>query len=246
MGCGDGGGPTDSGGEDAGRFDAGARSDGGSVADGGARTDGGASGSDAGTVAGDGGAGECGTGPIDFSGIPMSCRRPECYDNDTCAQLELSFQGYDGYTRCGSSLTFDPSSSTMACMEDPPFGWGPMPLEKRCGLTSFSGTVDFYCAPDMSEVVARWHGRMDWPTGGMGIYYYLGHDYWSGSGGGSGDSFNLTWPAETPGDYFVGFQSVALPTMGTPQAHLQVWFFSGDLMSAMYYAGGFSADVPPM
>lgn len=226
--------------------DAGARADVGlgmgdsglDVADGATPSDAGPD-RDGGTLGGDGAAASCGMGDVDFGGVARNCARPECFDDDLCTRQQLDAQGHVGFTECGTPQIIDPSSSNEACMRDPPFGgskWA-----RRCGELSYRGEVRFFCSAARDAVVARFSATLT--PGAPGIYAHLGHDYWAGSGGGSGDSYSVSWPTDDFGERFVGYQSVSIPAGGS--AHLDVWFFSGDLMSAMYVAGGFGADLPP-
>lgn len=229
----------------SGGADADVRSDGGAVDDAGVRSDGGddddggAPSGDAGPAASDGGAAGCGSGETDGLGIARNCRERACFESELCIAQQLEGQGHVGFTECGMPQPITPGSSSEACMTDPPFGTGK--FERRCDALSFSGEVRFFCAPDGSRVVTRFAGALSATQ--PGIHLYLGHEFWAGSGGGSGDSYILSWPNDVNGEDFVGYQAVEVPSSGT--ARLDVWFFAGDLMSLMYYAGGFSADVPP-
>ena len=207
--------------------------------DGGAELDSGALTVDAATPT-DAGPMGCGTGPRDVQGVAANCSQPECFDSSLCVTQQLDAQGYVGYAACGMPLIIDPGSSAEACGEPAPFE--PLPgepvPERRCGEATFDGTVRFFCAPDGSRVVARFSAEIS--STAPGVHSYLGHDYWAGSGGGSGDGYSRSWPG-TAGDRFFGFQAVDIPPGGA--THLQVWFFVGD--TTMYYGGGFSADLPP-
>lgn len=235
--------PTDSG-PDVTPTDAG----GGDV-DGSTPTDAGSPGADAGPAGDDagppgdgGGVPACGEGPAEPGtfGIPRSCRRPECFDATICIGQQLEGLGYVGYAGCGMRLEIDPTSSNDACNEDPPFGGFETP--QRCGLLSYTGHVLFFCAPDGSEVVARFSALFSPPDTTV-LYHHLGHEFWAGSGGGSGDSYSLSWPTDDFGERFVGFQSVGIPPSGS--VRLVVWFLSGDFAEPHFIAGGFAADLPP-
>lgn len=228
---------------DAGPVDAGASDGGGVPLDGGGGSDAGTqpdgSTPDAGAPS-DGGEPACGEGPT-FSGIAQNCSRLPCFEAPACVAQQLERQGHVGFTECGDPVPFSEADSIAACMEPSPFGPFPEDTPRDCGIASFSGTLRYFCAPGGDRVVVRFSGEMTATT--PGLLTYLGHEFWAGSGGGSGDAFSVTEPVGGGVERFVGYQAVELPTSGT--VRLQVLFWAGDLMSPMVVAGGFSVDVPP-
>ncbi|MBX3271171.1 MAG: hypothetical protein KF729_12970 [Sandaracinaceae bacterium] len=227
----DGSGPADAAALDAALPDGGAH-------DGGAH-DGGAH--DASALEGDAGPLGCGEGPSGARGLPSTCERPACFDHAACVMHQLAAQGYGDYVECGAAQAFTPSSSSEACRAEPPFGHS-HDWEKRCELLDYAGDLRFFCAPDGRRAVVRFSGALSRASPGPGFFMHLGHEFHTGSVGGSGDPWSLSWPTEDFGERFVGFQSLELPAMG--RVRLQVWFFSGDLMSPMFLAGGFAVDLP--
>lgn len=126
----------------------------------------------------------CGSGEI-VSGwdVPRTCLEAECMDHPTCEATDLARAGYADHEPCGS-MDITPSSSAEACMMVPPFGPFPESPPYECGSVQYEGYVHFFCNADRTSVAARFVATH---TAESGLREYFGHEYWAGSGGGSGD-----------------------------------------------------------
>lgn len=202
-----------------------------------------ASGIDAGTPTEDGGTSTagCGTDMVDPGlRLPRSCYNdPGCYDHPLCVAAMLEADGRSGYTECGDAVPFDAAMSDEICNVGPPFGdWG---VEFMCGRASFEGTTRFFCSPDGSTVLLRFSGSVRSVTPGD-YYTYYGHDYWSGSGGGSGHGYSVSTPLEElSGDAFVGFEPIERTSDGAGgwnSFSVTVFFITGGLIDMSYFIGG--------
>jgi hypothetical protein len=182
----------------------------------------------------------CGSGVLDFAGIPRTCRNDaECYDHPACVAAHLEAADRRDYIECGDPVIFTSADSDATCALGPPFGdWS---TEFMCGRAAFEATVRFFCSPDGSTVLLRFSGTVRAVSPGE-HYTYYGHDYYSGSGGGSGYVFNLSTPLEElSGDRFVGLQPIERTSDdagGWRPFSVTVWFITGGLIDMSYFIGG--------
>lgn len=215
--------------------------------DAGPGSDAGSSATDAGGGT-DAGAGGCGLEPTPPGRrVPPSCEEARCHGNDQCARLLLASWGFAGFTSCGATQSFDPASSRMAC-EDPPFFDYAYP--PSCGRYPYRGTIQAYCAPDRSQVVAYFWGSATDPTSPFIAFDHFGHEYEAGPSGGSG-TVSLGTPVGAPPTSmaFHGLQHAATRAVGAgfEPVRMRVWFQAQDLLdpTLVTTTGGFDVMLAP-
>jgi hypothetical protein len=222
-----------------------------------AARDGGGGGTDA-SAPPDGGGGTDGGTPLDAGGGgdaalcgpggSWTCGPVECHDDEACVAYDLELLEVGGWTECGTG-SFTDADSQMACMMGPPFGdW---PLEFRCGLAAFEGSLRFFCAPGGREVLTRYQvrGRMPMGMTPTSLYTSWGTDYWEGSGGGSGTG-HLHIDDTTLGERqiaFVGYHRTEIPETGNITS--TVWFHVNPYFpgpgETTTIGGGYSVTLGP-
>jgi hypothetical protein len=175
-----------------------------------------------------------------LNGLPRSCRdRAECYDDPLCVEALLEADGRGDYTECGLSAPFTAADASAVCDVGPPFGeWTP---EFMCGRVFYEGNVRTFCSPDGETVLFRISGTVRGVADGE-YYTHYGHDYWSGSGGGSGYAFHLSTPLDDiSGDRFVDLEPIARTPDGYGGFHdvaADIFFIAGGLSDMSYFVGG--------
>ncbi len=192
-----------------------------------------APGTDTGTATG------CGSGPRSTFDLPRTCTEdPTCFDHPTCVEADRIAAGYGDHTPCGT-FAFDASHSNEVCFETPPFA-DPERWPQDCGGVQYSGQVRFFCTED--SVAARFVANAE--TFGPPLDYF-GHEYWAGSGGGSGDSRGLASFVDAAHFGLFGWQEVSV-SPGS-RVDLQVWFATSpfDMPGTLSFTGGFRATAPP-
>lgn len=204
-------------------------------------------GSDAGPTPADGGAVVCGTDPVPPARrFPESCLEPRCYGEPACATAVLEGWGFNGYTACGRTYTFDPVASQTACSNEP---FGGFQYPASCGRIDYTGSVRLYCAPDRSVVVAYFWGTATETLGGFLSFMHYGHEYASGPSSGSGTYSDGEAAPDFRSLSFQGIQDANVsptPTGFTPQM-LSVWFQAQSALipSSVETTGGFEILLEP-
>ena len=154
--------------------------------------------------------------------------------------------GFPGYTECGSMSTFDALASDAACSV-PPFSGYRFPI--ACGRIDYAGTIRLYCAPDRMTVVAYFWGVAREGLSSFVSFLHYGHQYESGSGGGSGTVSIGQTAMDGMSVPFYGLQQArvrATPTGFEPQP-LRVWFLAQSLFDpgTVETTGGFDITLMP-